>query len=140
MKHVSILLMIVSIISAQSNQRPFLRTAKSGTVQNNSTLLNINRLSAWYSDDGESERNPNTGNSGVFFPSGNIYDMRSMHPANLMGGYVSDGVSDSDLDVTGFHIIKDSSEARSKGTERDNGRSRCSRCARVQDQKRLCNC
>ncbi|MBP6672711.1 MAG: T9SS type A sorting domain-containing protein [Bacteroidetes bacterium] len=102
MKHLTILVMIVSIVSAQSNQRPFFRTAKS-VSQNSATLLNINRLSAWYSGDGESERNPNNGNSGVSYPRGTTYAIYAS--GNMMGGYVSDGVSDG-LRVTGYSYNK----------------------------------
>ncbi|MFZ4619570.1 MAG: CHRD domain-containing protein [Bacteroidota bacterium] len=55
------------------------------------TLLNINNISAWYSDNGEGERNPNTGNSGLTFPRGTS---TAIYASGLMiGAYSTDGVS-----------------------------------------------
>jgi hypothetical protein len=102
MKIVSTLLLISTLISAQSIDRPFRRSDKTAAIPK-TTLLNINRLSAWYSDDGESERNPNTGNSGVSYPRGMTYAIYAS--GNMMGGYVSDGVSDGPR-VTGFSYNK----------------------------------
>lgn len=87
MKLISIFLLIPIIVFAQSGERVFHKRAAS-TVLKNSTLLNINRLSAWYSDDGESERNPITGNSGAFFPRGISTIIYTS--GILMAGYVSD--------------------------------------------------
>ena len=35
-----------------------------------STMLNINRVAAWYSSDSKQEQDPSTGNSGLFYPRG----------------------------------------------------------------------
>jgi hypothetical protein len=62
-------------------------------------LLNINRMSAWYNDNGQSERNPKTNNSGVSYPRSTSYAIYAS--GMLMGGFVSDSFP-SGPRVTGF--------------------------------------
>lgn len=55
----------------------------------NATLLNINRISAWYSSDGTQEHHPSTGNSGMTYPRGTS---TAIFTSGLMwGGYSNDG-------------------------------------------------
>lgn len=58
-----------------------------GTPQ--ATLSNINRISAWYNSNGEQERDPATGNSGVTFPRGTATAIYST--GLLWGGVFNDG-------------------------------------------------
>lgn len=53
------------------------------------TMLNINRVAAWYSADGEQERIPGSGNSGLYFPRGTG---TAVYSAGLVwGGRFNDG-------------------------------------------------
>ena len=66
-------------------------SAKKPTGVPNSTLSNINRISAWYSNNGEMERDPATGNSGLTFPRGTA---TAIYSAGLVwGGNVNDGIT-----------------------------------------------
>ena len=66
-------------------------SAKKPTGVPNSTLSNINRISAWYSNNGEMERDPTTGNSGLTFPRGTS---TAIYSAGLVwGGNVNDGLT-----------------------------------------------
>src|ERR1041385_7486263 len=56
-----------------------------------STLVNINNLSMWVSHDGNSARNPTTGNSGVTFPRGTATCIFA--DGLIVGGQVNDGGS-----------------------------------------------
>lgn len=54
-----------------------------------STMLNINRVAAWYSANGEQERIPSTGNSGLYYPRGTS---TAIYSAGLIwGGTFNDG-------------------------------------------------
>jgi hypothetical protein len=54
-----------------------------------STMLNINRVAAWYNANGEQERIPSTGNSGLYYPRGTS---TAIYSAGLIwGGKFSDG-------------------------------------------------
>jgi hypothetical protein len=67
------------------------RSAKKPTGAPNSTLSNINRISAWYTNNGEMERDPATGNAGLTFPRGTS---TAIYSAGLIwGGNVNDGVT-----------------------------------------------
>ncbi len=67
-----------------------------------STLLNINNMSAWYSDNGEMERNPANGNSGLTYPRATDY---AIYCSGLMIGTIAtDGISG--LRITGFSYNK----------------------------------
>jgi hypothetical protein len=69
----------------------------------NATLMNINKMSAWYEADGEHERNPNTGNSGLSYPRGTSY---VIYASGLMiGGVSTDGVSSAQR-IAGFSYNK----------------------------------
>jgi hypothetical protein len=95
MKNHFVRLLIVTVIvsmtvSAGSPGEKKQRTAGTAGVPN-STLLNINNISAWYTNNGESERNPNTGNSGLTFPRGTS---TAVYSAGLMfGAIATDGQS-----------------------------------------------
>ena len=55
------------------------------------TLININRMAAWYESNGQQEREPATGNSGVTYPRGTS---TVIYAAGLMwGGKVNDGIT-----------------------------------------------
>ncbi len=69
----------------------------------NATMLNINKISAWYENNGEMERNPNTGNSGLSFPRGTSF---VIYASGLMVGAVAtDGISTGPR-VNGFSYNK----------------------------------
>lgn len=58
------------------------------TGQPTATLMNINRMSSWYSADGKQEQNPFTGNAGMTYPRGTSTVLFS---SGLMwGGYSND--------------------------------------------------
>lgn len=72
-------------------------TARKTGVQNStlgvpvSTMLNINRVAAWYSANGEQERIPSTGNSGLYYPRGTS---TAIYSAGLVwGGLFNDGIT-----------------------------------------------
>ncbi len=69
----------------------------------NATLMNINKMSSWYEADGEHERNPNTGNSGLSYPRGTSY---VIYASGLMiGGVSTDGISSAQR-IAGFSYNK----------------------------------
>ncbi len=54
-----------------------------------STMLNINKVASWYSANGEQERIPSTGNSGLYYPRGTS---TAIYSAGLVwGGNYNDG-------------------------------------------------
>jgi len=62
------------------------------------TLMNINNISSWYKNNGESERNPATGNSGLTFPRGTS---TAVYSSGLMFGAISTDGIQSGPRVTG---------------------------------------
>jgi len=68
-----------------------------------SSLMNINKMSSWYSADGEHERNPATGNSGMSYPRGTSYVIYAS--GLMMGGKSTDGIQTGQR-VTGFSYNK----------------------------------
>ena len=75
MKNLSFTIALLVFLAILVAQEPF-REVKGSTAGRpagvvgvpHATLSNINRISAWYSANGEQERNPFTGNSGLTFP------------------------------------------------------------------------
>ena len=67
------------------------------------SLININKMSAWYDADGQHERVPATGNSGLTYPRGTS---TVIYASSLMlGGVATDGISGAQR-VTGFSYNK----------------------------------
>jgi hypothetical protein len=66
-----------------------------------SSLMNINNISAWYSNNSESERNPMTSNSGLTFPRGTA---TAVYTSGLMIGALSNDntMASNQPRVTGF--------------------------------------
>ena len=96
----SIIFIIAAVVFAAAQKKTtFSDQQQNVSVTISSALLNINRMSAWYSDNGQSERNPKTNNSGVAYPRGTSYAVYAS--GILMGGYVNDGLQ-SGPRVTGF--------------------------------------
>jgi hypothetical protein len=89
--HLFILAVIVAVtVSAKEPGSTQQKVANSAGVPK-STLLNINNIAAWYTNNGESERDPNTGNSGLTYPRGTT---TSVFSAGLMfGAIATDGQS-----------------------------------------------
>jgi len=56
-----------------------------------STMININSVAAWYEANGEQERDPSNGNSGLWFPRGTSTAIYSA--GILYGGLFNDGVT-----------------------------------------------
>ncbi|MFZ4621723.1 MAG: CHRD domain-containing protein [Bacteroidota bacterium] len=106
--HIQLLvgLVFLSAMIALAKEPPGVST-KNGlnkvTGSPNATLMNINKMSAWYEADGEHERNPNTGNSGLSYPRGTSY---VIYASGLMiGGIATDGVSSAQR-IAGFSYNK----------------------------------
>ena len=76
---------------------------KKATGTPSSSLMNINKMSSWYNADGEHERNPATGNSGLSYPRGTSYVIYCS--GLMMGGISTDGIQ-SNQRVTGFSYNK----------------------------------
>ncbi|MFZ4619576.1 MAG: T9SS type A sorting domain-containing protein [Bacteroidota bacterium] len=111
MKHLTILLLFISLSFSQTVKKTFMQTSRSAGVPN-ATMLNINRISSWYEGDGESERNPNTGNSGVSYPRGTSYAIYAS--GMMMGGFATDGISNA-VRITGFSYNKGFAPGAIKG-------------------------
>ncbi|MEI7906951.1 MAG: hypothetical protein WCI84_06290, partial [Bacteroidota bacterium] len=69
----------------------------------NATMMNINKMSSWYNADGQHERNPATGNSGLSYPRGTSFVIYCS--GLMMGGVSTDGIQ-SGQRVTGFSYNK----------------------------------
>ncbi|MBP6672994.1 MAG: CHRD domain-containing protein, partial [Bacteroidetes bacterium] len=81
---------IAMTVSAKAPGEKMQRSSNSAGVPS-STLLNINNISAWYTNNGESERTPFTLTSGLTFPRGTS---TAVYSAGLMFGAVAtDGQS-----------------------------------------------
>ena len=65
-----VLCLFMGAASEDSGSRPKAGRLSKTSGAPLSTMLNINRVAAWYSSDGEQERDPSTGNSGLFYPRG----------------------------------------------------------------------
>lgn len=96
MRKLTILAVLISVLIAgdviplvgaeQANRKP--KPAQVlGTPT--ATMLNINRVASWYNGNGEQERDPFTGNSGLFYPRGTS---TAIYSAGLIwGGMFNDG-------------------------------------------------
>ncbi len=88
----TITLVVIAVtisIAQKKNLLPSQSSQPNGTPS--ATILNINRISAWYESNGNQENNPLIGNSGVTYPRSTSTAIYSA--GILWGGYVSDGQS-----------------------------------------------
>ncbi len=85
------LLFFLLFITIDAKEQPGSKqnSFRKATGTPSATLLNINRISAWYESNGEMERNPFDGNSGLTYPRGTA---AAIYVSGLVwGGKVNDG-------------------------------------------------
>ncbi len=79
--------------------RPAARLAKVAAGTTNQTLVNVGQVASWIYSDGKSANQPD-GNSGLYFPRGNIIAAAIFQDGLVWGGKVNDG-SDPAIRVGG---------------------------------------
>ena len=106
--HVRLLIsvLLVAALTLVAKEPPGVSSKTTGlsktTGTPSATLLNINKMSSWYNANGEQERNPSSGNSGLSYPRGTDYVIYAS--GLMMGGIATDGIGGAR--VTGFSYNK----------------------------------